>query len=291
MTSASSTRARGEAPGALPAASVAEDRLTEAQFAEISRLVGELTGIVLKSHKREMIHSRLSRRLRALNLKSFEAYFALLSSDAGADEIGHLINAVTTNLTSFLREGHHFDHLKAEVIAPMAASGASRLRIWSSACSSGEEPYTIVMTALSTNGFSKIRDAKILATDLDTEILARAKRGVYDEDRVKSVPKALLDAAATRRGDSIEFSPQSKSFITFRQLNLLHKWPMSGPFDAIFCRNVLIYFDAPTKRDIVDRMANLLRPDGALYLGHSESILGDHPLLSSEGRTIYRRRR
>ncbi len=265
-------------------------KMTDAEFQRVSALVGRLTGIVIKEHKREMIHSRLTRRLRALGLPNFADYLSLVESEAGAKEIGELINAVTTNLTAFFRESHHFDHFKSDILDPMLSSGASRIRVWSSACSSGEEPYSIAMTALSA-GANRHRDFKILATDLDTNILSRAAKGVYPADRIKGAPEALVKPAVkTLPSGEVEFTSDVKSMITFRQLNLLNKWPVSGPFDVIFCRNVLIYFDTPTKRDIVDRLANLVRPNGALYLGHSESLLGDHPLLISEGRTIYRRR-
>lgn len=265
-------------------------KMTSAEFERVSALVGRLTGIVIKEHKREMIHSRLTRRLRALGLSSFAEYIALVESDAGAQEVGELINAVTTNLTAFFRESHHFDHLKEAILTPMLSAGAPRIRVWSSACSSGEEPYSIAMTAIAA-GAHRHRDFKILATDLDTNILARASNGVYPAERIKTAPEALVkNAARMLPSGDVAFTADAKDLITFRQLNLLHKWPVSGPFDAIFCRNVLIYFDTPTKRDIVDRLAHLLRPEGALYLGHSESLLGDHPLLVSEGRTIYRRR-
>ncbi|MEL6317502.1 MAG: protein-glutamate O-methyltransferase [Pseudomonadota bacterium] len=263
--------------------------ISDGEFAAFSTMIGELAGIVIKDHKREMIQSRLARRLRALRLPSYSAYLAFVQSREGEAEIGELINAVTTNLTSFFREKHHFDHLRDKVIAPMAASGDQRLRIWSSAASSGEEPYSIAMTVMAAPGFSKFRDARMLATDIDTNILARAEAGRYPADRVAAIPDALRSRYLDPAGEGFAFKSEVKRFISFRQLNLLHDWPMSGPFDVIFCRNVLIYFDAPTKRAVVDRMVRMIRPDGVLYLGHSESLLGDHPLLRSEGQTIYRR--
>lgn len=276
--------------GARPAADGVAAAMTAAEFQRITALVNQLTGIVIKEHKREMVHSRISRRLRALGLPNFAAYLDLVESPRGADEIGELINVITTNLTAFFRENHHFEHLQQEILDPMAAQRAGRIRIWSSACSSGEEPYSIAMTVLGSAAAASA-DLKILATDLDTNMLQRASNGVYPEDRVKPIPAHLAKRALTRcaSGD-YAFSDAAKRMITFRQINLLHDWPMSGPFDAIFCRNVLIYFDADTKAQIVNRMAQLLRPDGALYLGHSESLLGEHPLVVSEGRTIYRRR-
>ncbi|MEL6978881.1 MAG: protein-glutamate O-methyltransferase [Pseudomonadota bacterium] len=272
-----------------PAPAADNAKMTPQEFERFSGLVYDLTGIVIKEHKLEMIQSRISRRVRANKMTTFGEYLAFVDSAAGASEIGELINVVTTNLTSFFRENHHFEHLKDEMLEPAAAAGVSRFRIWSSACSSGEEPYSIAMTVLD-SAAARLSDLKILATDLDTNILDRASKGVYAEDRVAPIPEALRKRAFTSGPDGYAAAPTLKQHISFRQLNLLQPWPMSGPFDVIFCRNVLIYFDAETKMGVVNRMAELLRPDGALYLGHSESLLGEHPLLRSEGSTIYRRR-
>lgn len=265
--------------------------LSEATFRAISARVHALTGIVLKEHKRQMVFTRLSRRLRALGLEDFDAYLAHLDTPAGAGEVAELINAITTNLTAFFREAHHFEHLRDAVIQPRAAAGAARCRIWSAGCSTGEEPYTIQMTLLAAGLLGRSWDYRLLATDLDSAVLAHAAAGIYGADRVAGVPPALLGQAAARRADgSWEMKREVRAAISFRQLNLLAPFPVRGPFDAIFCRNVLIYFDAETKLDIVDRFADLLAPHGALYLGHSESLLGDHPKLVSCGRTTYRRR-
>lgn len=270
--------------------SISDQAMSNDEFVRFSKLVYTLTGIVIKEHKREMIHSRISRRLRALNIATFSDYLALVEGPSGQKEFGELINAVTTNLTSFFRENHHFEHLRDVMLAPAAAAQASRFRIWSSACSSGEEPYSIAMTAAESPA-SKLSNLKILATDLDTNILSRAASGLYAADRVKPIAEGQRRRFfAEAPGGEFAVRDEVKRLIAFKQLNLLQDWPMSGPFDVIFCRNVLIYFDAETKRRIVDRMAALLRPEGALYLGHSESLLGEHPLLSSEGKTIYRRR-
>ena len=262
--------------------------LTNDDFQLAAKLVGELTGIVIKEHKREMIHSRLSRRLRALGKKSYREYLEFIQTPAAKDEIGEFINVVTTNLTSFFREEHHFDDLRT-VMNRLAAEGKERIRIWSSACSSGEEPYSIAMTVRETEA-ARARDLKILATDLDTNILGKASAGVYSAERTRSIPTEMLRNSTQKSGENSEFKPEIKRMITFRQLNLLGRWPFSGPFDVIFCRNVLIYFDAQTKHSIVNRMAQMLTPDGTLYLGHSESLLGEHDHLISEGKTIYRRR-
>ena len=266
-------------------------KLSRDEFERVTALVMSLAGIVIKEHKREMLVARLSRRLRALNFSTVSAYLDFVESPKGEGEIGELINAVTTNLTSFFREGHHFEHFRKEMLEPMAASGQGRVRVWSAACSTGEEPYSIAMTAQSANGYNRFSDFKLLATDLDTNVLSKASSGVYAADRVKTIPADMLGRFFRKQGDGDHtVKDEVKSIISFRQLNLLHQWPVKGPFDVIFCRNVLIYFDAPTKRDIVDRLVRLVRPDGTLYLGHSESLLGDHPLLVSEGKTIYRRR-
>lgn len=281
---------KGRVEPCADATGVSGEKMTDDEFRRFAVLVDRLTGIVIKEHKREMIHSRIARRLRALSIRSFGAYLALVESPQGESELGELINVVTTNLTSFFRENHHFEHLRDVMLAEMADAGQGRIRIWSSASSSGEEPYSIAMTALESKA-ARMRDLKILATDLDTNILAKAEAGVYVADRVKPIPQALQNKYfAAAPGGDFQVREEARRLLTFRRLNLLHDWPMSGPFDVVFCRNVLIYFEADVKKTIVDRMAKLLRPGGALYLGHSESLLGDHPLLKSEGKTIYRRR-
>ena len=268
-----------------------EFNMSDAEFQRVADKVFEIAGIVLKDHKRQMVYTRLSRRLRALGMTSFTVYMDHLESWAGSREITEFSNAVTTNLTSFFREAHHFDHLRHEVLEPLGKAGKSRIRVWSAGCSTGEEPYSIALTARAAARSMGGADFRILATDLDTNVLAKAKAGIYPEARVADVPSELRSGAMSRRGADMEMSAQLKSMIAFRQLNLLHAWPFRGPFDVIFCRNVLIYFDAETKAGLVRRYAEALTDDGILYLGHSESLLGEHPLLSSEGRTIYRRRR
>jgi chemotaxis protein methyltransferase CheR len=269
-----------------------EFRMSDDEFGRIAEKVFAVAGIVLKPHKRQMVYTRLSRRLRALGLASFTEYLDLLEEPAGRSELTEFSNAVTTNLTSFFRESHHFDHLSREVLQPLRKAGRSRLRVWSAGCSTGEEPYSVAMTAQALGGLLSGADFRILATDLDTAVLARAEAGRYPEMRVQDIPADLRRNAATRVPDGeVEMSARLKAMIAFRRLNLLHEWPFRGPFDAIFCRNVLIYFDADTKAALVRRFAEALTEDGVLYLGHSESLLGEHPLLRSEGRTIYRRRR
>jgi chemotaxis protein methyltransferase CheR len=266
-------------------------------FRFLSATVYEKTGIVLKDHKKNMVYSRLARRLRELKLNRFSDYCALLKSREGADEVGFLINAITTNLTKFFREIHHFEHLKDVVIPEVshmaAATGRNRLRIWSAGCSSGEEPYSIAMTLTQAMPRLATWDARILATDLDTTMVARGKAGVYPASAIADLPggyRGRFFGKAPGAGDSFQVAGGLKDLIAFKQLNLLGPWPMRGPFDAIFCRNVMIYFDEPTKAKLIDRFSGMLRPGGWLYIGHSETLLDVQSLFELKGRTVYRRR-
>lgn len=268
-------------------------------FDFIAGMIYQLAGIHLAAHKVEMVYSRLARRLRDLNLKDFDAYCALLESDAAAREVNFLVNALTTNLTSFFRESHHFEHL-AQVVLPgvrqrQTGQSRPRLRIWSAGCSSGQEPYTIAMVVASTLGADIRRwDARILATDIDTNMVETARRGVYAADHATGIPGPLRDRYAHRQrgpgGDpAIVMDDELKRLITFKPLNLLEPWPMKGPFDAIFCRNVLIYFDRAGRTHVIENFARLLSQDGYLFLGHSESLYGVSNSFQQAGPTIYRR--
>lgn len=277
-------------PPAVGAKSVAHGGdpvpMTNDEFQEFTGMVRSLTGIVIQEHKRQMIVSRLTRRLRALKMNSFGSYLDHVKSPKGAGEHEAFVNAVTTNLTSFYREDHHFEHFAEQVVKPYATAGGGRFRVWSSACSSGEEPYSIMISAAIAAGGRLPTDFKLLATDLDTNMLDRSRRGVYAADRIDGLP-AAASAHYDKVGNEVRMKASLKSHMTFNQLNLLHEWPVKGPFDVIFCRNVLIYFDGPTKRQVVDRLTALVKPGGFLYLGHSESMLGENPALISHGRTIF----
>ncbi len=264
-------------------------------FRSLRDLVREKTGITLSEAKRELVYGRLSRRLRVLNLGSFREYRQLLASDQGKDEIGDFINAVTTNLTSFFRENHHFDYLRDAFLAPIVAAGArgQRIRIWSAGCSSGEEPYSIAMTIAENLPDWQRMDIKILATDLDTEMVERGQNGVYREDRVAGIGAKRLSTwfrevpgAGARHYKVV---PELASLITFRRLNLMEPLPFKGPLDVIFCRNVIIYFDKETQRELFLRVAPLQRPGALLFLGHSESLFKVSESFSLIGKTIYRR--
>ena len=263
-------------------------------FEALRTLVKQLTGINLSEQKRELVYGRLARRLRALQLRSFAQYRELLGSDGGR-EIAELCNAITTNLTAFFREPHHFDYLRDHVLLPLAADPAAtrRLRIWSAGCSSGEEPYSIAMTVLEAIPDLRRWDIRILATDLDSDVLERGRRGLYAADRVRGLSPERIARFFTRREERKELYyqaiPALAALITFKQLNLMHPLPLKGPLQAIFCRNVVIYFDKDTQRQLFARIARLQRPADLLFLGHSESLFKVSEDYSLIGRTVHRR--
>jgi chemotaxis protein methyltransferase CheR len=237
-----------------------------------------------------MIYGRLSRRLRALGMKEFNQYCQEIKKDS-SKEILEFTNAITTNLTSFFREFHHFEYLENEVIPRLMRLNrdSRRIRVWSAGCSTGEEPYSIAMVF---SQFAELRnwDVKILATDLDSNVVATAKAGVYRTDRTEKVPspyEKYLESGADK--EQLKISSKVSSLITFKQLNLLHTWPMKGQFDIIFCRNVVIYFDLETQKMLFDRYANVLKNDSHLFIGHSESLNKVTNRFSLVGRTIYKK--
>jgi chemotaxis protein methyltransferase CheR len=262
-------------------------------FEALRKLVKQITGINLSDQKRELVYGRLARRLRALQLQSFAEYRDVLARDGG-QEIAQFCNAITTNLTAFFREPHHFDYLREQVLAPMANSGAARrLRIWSAGCSTGEEPYSLAMTILEALPDIRRWDVRILATDLDSDVLERGRRGIYTEERLKNLTlqrrSRFFQERRDREGVSYEATAELKSLITFKQLNLMHLLPMRGPLDAIFCRNVVIYFDKDTQRELFARVAQLQQPGNLLFLGHSESLFKVSEQYALIGKTVYRR--
>ena len=270
-----------------------EFAFSDADFKHLAQVAYDYAGIALSESKRNLLYSRLSRRLRQLGLPSFKEYRALLDGDR--KEIENFINSISTNHTKFFREAHHFDHLRAQVILPFAqrlkTGGPRRLRIWSAGCSSGEEPYTIAAVLAREIVDTARHDIRILATDIDTDVLARAANGQFAAAAIDDVPKVYTSFFQPDKGDAgkLVISEEARALIAFRRLNLMEDWPFSGLFDAIFCRNVMIYFDAATKARLIERFTRHLRPDGWLYIGHSESLIGTHPGLQSVGRTIYRR--
>ena len=266
-------------------------QLSDREFDEIRTLVHRHTGIALADSKRELVYSRLVRRLRALELPGFRAYIELIEQD-GATELEEFTNAITTNLTSFFRESHHFDFLTGTVLPHLERQNAAtrRLRFWSAGCSTGEEPYSIATTLQESMARFRGWDVRILATDLDSNVLANAAAGVYGAERLEkmSTERRARWFQAAGAGQ-FQVAAALKSMITFKQLNLLQRWPFKGPFDVIFCRNVVIYFDKPTQRTLFARMSAMQRPDSHLFIGHSESLFkvcSDYELI---GKTIYRR--
>jgi chemotaxis protein methyltransferase CheR len=278
---------------------VREAGLDDREFEVFRELVHAHTGISLSAHKRPLLQARLGRRLRALGLSTFTEYHRFLTEgDPSGEELGRFINAITTNKTDFFREAHHFRYLADEWV-PAAKARAGRtgdraIRIWSAGCSTGEEPYTIAMTLRDALGTAAGWDVKILASDLDTEVLARAEAGVYSLDQVAAIPPPVLARHFLRgRGEdagSVRVRPELRSLITFRRINFQDaRWPIRSRLDVIFCRNVLIYFDRPTQQRVLRRFLDLLKEDGLLILGHSESVYGLLDGVKHLGNTMYRR--
>ncbi len=284
-------QARRKATGAENDAPRREFVFTDDDFKTVVGLAHEYAGISLADTKRNLVYGRLARRIRELGLPSFSAYLDHLNGDVSGTEIGNLLNCLTTNHTKFFRENHHFDHFAEHIIDPFLKSGDKRLRIWSAGCSTGEEPYTIALTLLRKDAARNGFDVRILATDLDTTVLQKGKNGVYDGASWHDIPSACRRfVTQNEQAHTVTIGPRAKSLIAYKQLNLMENWPIKGPFDAIFCRNVMIYFDAPTKERLVSRFVSLLKDDGFLYIGHAEALLNRTGDLVPAGRTIYRKR-
>lgn len=259
---------------------------TRSDFDRVRSLIGSLAGIKLNDSKENMVYSRLSRRIRALGLSTFTEYLDQLERNPGA-EAQEFVNAMTTNLTAFYREPYHFP-----VLAEFLQHCRRPPTIWCAAASTGEEPYSIAMTAADALG-SSLRP-RILATDIDTGVLATARRGVYSLEAAAPIPPAQLHRHFLKgtgpNAGRVRARPELGALIDFRQLNLLDTdWKLGGSFDAIFCRNVLIYFDKPTQRGLLERMAQALRPGGLLFIGHSENITDRRDLFRLRGKTAYER--
>lgn len=270
-----------------------EFAFTETDFRKISAMVHGDAGIHLPDAKATLVYSRLAKRLRALGLTSFKDYCALVAGDDGLDERQKMLAALTTNVTRFFRETHHFDHLKQRVLPPLldAARRGGKVRIWSAACSSGQEPFSIAMTILSLMPDAPERDIKILATDIDPNMVAEGRGAIYSEHLLEGIPPEYLKRWTTPvAGGAAQMSDELRALVTFNELNLIGNWPMKGKFDAIFCRNVAIYFEDDTQARLWSRFAPLNNVGGALYIGHSERIQGPAvTLYKPDGVTTYRR--
>jgi chemotaxis protein methyltransferase CheR len=261
-----------------------ELELGDEEYEAIRALLKERTGIDLADAKRALVHNRLARRVRDLGVPSFGAYLDRARSDP--EEASAFVSALTTNVTEFFREQHHFQFLTSAL--PELSRGRDQLTVWSAACSTGEEPWSIAVTLAEAQPPVKWR---VLATDIDEEAVATAQEGVYPSERARPVPAGLLTKYFQRDAGYawVRVKDELRQNVSIGRLNLLHDWPMRGPFDFIFCRNVLIYFDGVTRARLVTRLANHLRPGGYLFLGHSEALLGASPLLAPRGKTTFQR--
>ncbi len=263
------------------------------EFQLFREIIYRETGIHISEKKRNLVVARLSKRLRALNLQTFSEYYEYLNNSSDTrDEINNLINRITTNKTDFFREKHHFDYLTNEVfpayIEEAKKGRERRLRIWSAGCSSGEEPYTIAMVVAEAFKVERGWDLKILATDLDTDVLMRAISGVYTSQQITPVPIGYLSKYFVRSTQGYEVSPHIKAMVSFRKLNLMDTlFPMKKPFDIIFCRNVMIYFNDETKQDLIKKYHSHLKDNGYMFVGHSESLMHMKHLFKFLKHTVY----
>ncbi len=270
--------------------------LSDSEFAKMQKIIRDMTGISMSDAKRQLVYRRVEGRLKALGMTSFKDYLAFLES-GHPDEVELFSNAVTTNLTSFFRENHHFEFLRDTILPEIVkkkAKGAKRLRIWSAGCSTGEEPYSLAITLSESMRNLAGWDAKLLCTDLDSDVLATASKGIYPIARIEKVPvaqkKRWFQKCDSQGEQQVRVRDELRDLIVFKQLNLMHEWPMRGKFDIIFCRNVIIYFDKPTQRVLMERYAQFLEDGGYLIIGHSESLYNVSNEFDLLGKTIYRKK-
>ena len=271
-------------------------RISDSEFRWLRDLIHAHTGIALSEHKRALLCSRLGKRLRHHQLTRFADYYHLLTErDPDGTELVEMINAITTNKTDFFREPHHFRFLAEQLYPRMRARRPARMRLWSAGTATGEEAYTLAISVCEAFAADPTADVRILATDIDTQVLAHASRGVYTAEQARQIPTELLHryfwcGQGTNAG-YVKAKPTLQDLIRFRHLNLLdNPWPIQGPLDAILCRNVIIYFDRDTQQQLIARFARLLRPGGYLVLGHSESIHHVGSGLEHVGQSVYQYR-
>lgn len=270
-----------------------EFKYSDADFQKTRRLLNQLTGITLQERGREMVYNRLGRRLRQLKMDNFAEYITFVEQDRREARL--FADSLTTNTTHFFREEHHFEYI-ADVLIPEWIQNRSqnkRIRIWSAACSSGEEPYTLAMILQESRLKSSGLDSRILATDIDRGTLEKARRGTYAADGLTTVTPGRMKRWFRRglgaRDGEARVHPDLQQLITFNSLNLMDPWPVKGPFDLILCRNVFIYFSPEVTADLTLRFSAVLRPGGVLMLGHSESMVSGSEHFESVGKTIYRK--
>ena len=272
-----------------------EFAMTQRDFKDIAAMLYADAGIYIPETKTTLVYSRLVKRLRALNLENFRDYCDQVGSQDGAGERLEMLSALTTNVTRFFREPHHFEHLRSRVLPPLieAARRGGRVRLWSAACSSGQEPYSMALTVLGLEPNAAALDIRILATDIDPRVVEEGRRGVYSAAALVDAPAALRSRYFTLAGGdargALQASEELRRLVVFRTLNLNGVWPMPGKFHVIFCRNVVIYFDERTQQSVWGKFAGKLERDGVLYIGHSERVTGPAAAsFVSDGVTAYR---
>ena len=250
-------------------------KLNEKYFKQVSQIVYRVSGINLKGGKEALVRARLMKRLRVMGMESFEEYLKFIDSNSGVGELGCMIDEMTTNKTFFFREIEHFNYLREKILPELKDN---RLRFWSAACSSGEEPFSLAILLMENIPRIKSMDVRILATDISTKMLNKARKAVYEEETLRNVPKLFLQKYFVKnRNESFlayHVKDNVSSMIQFSWLNLMESWPMKGPFNVIFCRNVMIYFDRPTQQKLINRFWELIEQGGYLFVGHSESLSG-----------------
>jgi chemotaxis protein methyltransferase CheR len=268
-----------------------EYALSDTEFERIRERLYAVAGISLSDAKRTLVIARLSKILRAFRLPSFNAYVDFLERQGSAEDAQDFVNALTTNLTRFWREEHHFEHLLGyvgDLVHSRTAQSQKRLRIWSAGCSTGQEPYTIALSLLDAYPELKRWDFKILATDIDTSVIAKAATATYPEGELSGLSPERARMFERTADGRVRIPAAVASLVSFKPLNLMvTPWPMKGPFDAIFCRNVAIYFDKATQGELFGRLGTMLAPGGYLYIGHSENLGSGGTGFRLVGKTIY----
>lgn len=271
-------------------------RLTDDDFKKFSALIYAKTGIHLKPEKKELLHARLGKRLRACQLSSFTDYYDRVMHDASGNELVHLINCVSTNFTGFFRENAHFDFFSATVLPQLAGRGngaGAPCKVWSSACSSGEEPYTIAMVLARFMAGHAGFSSSILATDISTKVLAIAEKGIYSLDKMDKVPpdylKSFFQRGVGKCDGYVKIKEQLRRLVTFKRVNLMDPFPWKEEMDVIFCRNVMIYFTRETQAELAEKFYHCLAPDGYLFIGHSESLTSVAHLFRPVAATVYQK--
>ena len=282
----------------ISGASLAQAQLpfTPEDFRQLAQILRQEVGVSLDEAKMPLLYARLASHVRGCGLDSFAAYCAFVATSEGDGERRRMINALTTKTTRFFREPHHFEHLGMHVLPGLIAHArkGKRVRLWSAGCSSGEEPYSLALTLLSAMPDAAQYDVKILATDIDSDVLDHGRRGIYQDTDVKAIPDELRSRWLIRRSGNgatpfWQVGPDMRALVAFRNLNLIGDWPMKGPFQVIFCRNTVIYFDEDARTQTWNRMAALLSQRGYLYVGHSERMPPGAEWLCPVGLTVFQR--